>query len=102
MHRYMNVTFGVPDRMYRSPTEIRREMDEVRSGILKINDGLNIRSLLLDIYAPDGNESPEELVKALSEALTTAESAISELEGLYSELEMLDEELREVKCEMGL
>ena len=102
MHRYMNVTFGVPDRLYRSPAEIRREMDEIRSGILKINDGLNIRSLLLDVYAPDGKETPEELVRALSEALCTAESAISELQELYLELEMLDEELREVKCEMGL
>lgn len=77
-------------------------MDSIRSSIARINSSLNIRSLLLDIYAPDGSESPEELIKALSEALGAAEDAMIELEGLYDELEMLGEELREVKCEMGI
>ena len=102
MHRYMNTAFGLPDRLYRNPEEIRSEMSRVRSGINKINEELNIRSLLLDMCAPEGGESPEEIVKALSEALSTAEEAIFELRELHSELEVLEEELREVRCEMRI
>ena len=102
MHRCMEEVYGLPERLYRSPVEIRREMDGVRSGIERINEGLNVRSLLLDIYEPEGDESPEELVAALTSALDAAEEAIMELNGLYGELEMLEEELRVVRCEMGM
>ena len=102
MHRYMNTVFGLPDRLYRSPEEIRCEMAKVRSGINKINEELNIRSLLLDMCVLDGEETPEQIVIALSEALSTAEEAIFELRELHSELEMLEEELREVRCELRI
>lgn len=102
MRRPQNDIFGIPKALYRSPLEIRRDMQDINERIKEINEKTNLRSLLFDMLVDSGEESPKRTVEALSEALGEAEEALSKLRELEEELLDLESELREVKCELGI
>ncbi len=102
MRRPENAFFGIPPMLYRSPSQIKRDIREIKERIEEINERTNIRSLLFDMLVDSKEESPQLVVKALSEALTEAEEALGKLRTLEEELSDLECELTEVKCELGI
>ena len=101
MRRPENAFFGIPPILYRSPSQIKRDIREIKERIEEINERTNIRSLLFDMLV-DSNENPKLVVEVLSEALTEAEEALMKLSELEEELSELERELMEVKCELGI
>ena len=102
MYRGYDNEFGLAPRIYRTPEEIRRDISEAKRAIEKINLGLNIRSLMLEMLSDDENLAPGEAVRGLENILSEAEEALYELSKLNDELSLLEEELYEVKCEIGM
>ena len=102
MYRACDGEYGRGARIYRSPEEIRLDIYEAKLAIEKINERLNIRSLIFEMISEKEEMSPEELVSTLEDMLSEAESALSELSALNDQLSELEEELYEVKCEIGI
>ena len=101
MYRGIDSEFGQAPRIYRMPEEIRLDICEVKRAIEKINLGLNIRSLMMEMLSEDEDLTPGEAVRGLENILSAAEEAYCELSKLSEELSLLEEELYEVKCEIG-
>lgn len=102
MYRSSNSYYGLPERLYRDPRDIRRDMAEISESIREIDSRLNVRSLLLNLLSESDANDPHRLVSGLEAALAEAESALVRLGELKEELSGLDRELYEVRCEMGL
>ncbi len=102
MYRGYDNECGLPPRIYRSPSDVRRDINEVRSAIDKINSKLNIRGLLLEMITDEEKLSPKDVIPTLEAMLKEAEDALSRLDELRCELALLEEELYEIKCEMRI
>ena len=102
MYRSCSFTEGMPPRIYRAPSEITRDISALKASIAAINEKLNIRSLLLDIICEEDEGRPEKVVPILETALAEAEEALATLTELREELCSLENELYEVRCEMGI
>ena len=102
MYRTYDMVNGIPPRIYRTPTEIRRDIDEISSKIKETNLKLNLRALVIDIISCDRNSSPEQLISELESATCEAREALSDLTRLSDELSALEEELGEVKWLCGM
>jgi len=100
MYREYETMWGIPDRIYRSPLEIKRQINSVKLKISEINERLNVRTLLLDMAdrARCDEGEPSYWIPELSEALREAEAAYGELVMLRGELDALREELEETVC----
>ncbi len=86
---------GYPPRFYRSPEEVKEEMEKIKNSIKEINKRLNIRELMTCLHL--GNHSYEGSVyKFLSESLQFAIDTLSELSDLEDTLDKLKEEYIEV------
>ncbi|MBE6536828.1 MAG: hypothetical protein E7673_02625 [Ruminococcaceae bacterium] len=78
---------------YRSQTEIKEDIRYISERISEVNEALNIRELLSDIF---NEESPADAVKraeTVTELLKYAEEALSELRDLNERLDELKAEL---------
>lgn len=93
---------GIPPRIYRTPREIRRDMDEISSKIKETNLKLNLRALVIDIISCERESSPESLITELESALAEAREALTELTTLHNELSALEAELGELKWLGGM
>ena len=102
MYRGYDDEFGRAPTIYRTPDEIRLDIEEARYEIERINSGINIRELILEMLSDDEKFSPASIVSELENLLSAAEEALAELSNLNEELTMLEEELYEVKCEIGM
>ena len=102
MYRTYDMVNGIPPRIYRTPSEIRRDIDEISSKIKETNLKLNLRALVIDIISCERESTPEKLIGELEVAITEAREALSELENLHSELSALEAELGELKWLGGM
>ncbi len=102
MYRTYDMVNGIPPRIYRTPAQIRRDIDEISSKIKETNLKLNLRALVIDIISSEGESSPEQLISELESATDEAREALSELSRLHDELSALEEELGEVKWLCGI
>ena len=102
MYRGIDTLMGLGARIYRMPEEIKRDISELKNKIEEINSRLNIRALVLDFLSDGESSPPEKLVPALESMLAEAEEALTKLKVLREELSDLEEELYEVKCEIGI
>ena len=102
MYRTYDMVNGIPPRIYRTPREIRRDMDEISSKIKETNLKLNLRALVIDIISCEREASPESLITELESALAQAREALSELTSLRDELSALEAELGELKWLGGM
>ncbi len=102
MYKRADVLNGIPARIYRNPKEIKHDICDISLKIKEINSMLNIRDMLLDIIIKDEENTPENLVDELEEALSSAKGAMDELSALEEELTELEEELSEVKWLLGM
>ncbi len=91
---------GLPPRIYRGLSEIRRDILDISEKIEETKEMLNIRALLLDILINDKNNSAKSLIMELESTIAEAKEAFEELGKFNEELSMLEEELYETKCMM--
>lgn len=90
---------GIPARIYRTTTEIRRDMERISDKIKEANDKLSLRSMLLDLVdaTRDEGEDPAYWIPELTAALNEARSAYDSLCELREELSALYDEMRETR-----
>ena len=95
---------GTPARIYRSVTEIREDMGEIRERIREANACLDLRALLIGFLdsTREENRDPEKWLPELEDAVSAAREAYDSLSELREELSDLREELCEVRCAMGV
>ena len=93
---------SVPQREYRTPGAVRRDVLRIKENIETIKKRMDLRTLLVDILSDDrAAADPDYWIPELSEALEVARTSGIELHILEKELEGLYEELREVKWIYG-
>lgn len=101
MYRKKEISKGIPDRLYRTPAQIKEDIKEIKEEISDIYSMINIRSLLMEILVSERINDPEKLIPELADTLALANEALSELKGLEEELCELKEELAEAKWARG-
>ena len=102
MYKNFDVSCGMPSRLYRSLTEIRRDMSRISEDIRVANEQINLRSLLTELLDNSRYQKPEEMVLDLKEAVDCAQGALKRLSELKEELCALEEELCDTRCVLGV
>ena len=102
MYSCMNVYEGMPPRLYRSPSEIRRDMNKISARIKENEEMLSVHNLLIEMIPSWAEQSPERWIPELEQTVAEAEEALENLKRLQYALEELSRELEEVKCMMSI
>ena len=98
MYSCMNTSNGMPPRLYRSPSEIHRDMISISARIRENEEMLSVHNLLIEMIPTWAESSPEKWIPELQETLAEAEDALENLKKLKSALEELASELEDVRC----
>jgi chromosome segregation ATPase len=98
MYTTMNNVEGMAPRLYRSPAEILRDMERIKSRIEEISDMLSIHNLIIEMIPEWSSISPENWIPKLEETLDEANDALETLKELKERLAELKSELEEVEC----
>lgn len=91
MYIRMNEYEGEGGHIYRSLSEIKEEICDVKAAIAEINFKLNIRDMLMRMLSDAAEENPAEWLPELLELADGAREGLAQL----SELELTLRELRE-------
>ena len=91
---------GMAPRLYRSPSEILRDMESITAKISEISDMLSIHNLIMEIIPEWAECAPENWIPKLEDTLAEASDALDTLRTLKERLEELKDELEEVRCIM--
>lgn len=102
MYSCVNVYEGMPPRLYRTPSEIRRDMAQIAAKIRENEEMLSVHNLLIEMIPQWAEESPDRWLPELEDTVAEAYEALDRLRRLKGALEELALELGEVKCMMGL
>lgn len=102
MYTLMNSVEGRAARLYRSPAEIRRDVERISAKIEETSDMLSVHNLLMEMIPLWAEESPEKWIPELEETLSEASSALETLRELKETLEELWEELEDARCLLQL
>ena len=100
MYSCMNVNEGAPARLYRAPSEIRRDMLGISRAIRENEEMLSVHNLLIEMIPEWMDKSPEAWIPELEEIVADANDAMDNLKRLKIALEALADELEDVKCLM--
>ena len=87
--------------MYRSPNEIKNDIEEVVERLSLINDMLNIRSLISEVISDQSEDDPKRSAEALNELIEYADEALYEMKELNEVLSELRSELLETVSFFG-
>ena len=98
MYSCMNVYEGMPVRLYRSPSEIRRDMNKISARIKENEEMLSVHNLLIEMIPTWAEQAPEQWIPELEETVAEAQEALDNLKRLQYALEELSRELEEVRC----
>lgn len=101
MYSCMNTTEGMPPRLYRSPTEIHRDMITISARIRENEEMLSVHNLLIEMIPTWAEQSPERWIPELEATVDEAREALENLKKLQYALELLAGELEEVRCMMN-
>ena len=100
MYTCMNPVEGLPPRLYRSPSEIHRDMIRISAKIRENEEMLSVHNLLIEMIPTWAEQSPETWLPELEATVTEARDALDNLRKLQYSLELLADELEEVRCMM--
>ena len=100
MYSCMNVNEGAPARLYRAPSEIRRDMIGISRAIRENEEMLSVHNLLIEMIPEWAEKSPEAWIPELEDILADANDAMDNLRRLKEALESLADELEDVQCLM--
>ena len=102
MYTLANNVEGTPARLYRSPSEIRADLERISRQIEEITDMLSVHNLLMEMIPIWAEEAPEDWIPELEETLDEATDALEALKELKDGLEELHYELEDAKCLLRL
>ena len=97
-----NTYEGRPVRLYRTPIEIRRDIDEISARIREADEMLSVRGILMELLSELAEGDPERWICELFEVVSEAKESLEKMKRLNRSLDELTEELHEVRCVMGL
>ena len=97
----MNSNEGMPPRLYRSPSEIHRDMIRISARIRENEEMLSVHNLLIEMIPTWAEQSPEEWLPELEATVAEALEALDKLKKLQFAFETLAKELEEVRCMMN-
>ena len=98
---YENRDEGLPPRLYRSPSEIKRDVERICAEIRKSDEMLSVRNILLEMISEQSIASPEKWIPELEETVTEARCALERIKRLNTALDDLYRELEESRCTSG-
>lgn len=101
MYTCMNTNEGQPPRLYRSPTEIHRDMAVISRRIRENEEMLSVHNLLIEMIPLWAEQSPERWLPELEATVAEARDALDNLKRLQQMLEELALELEEVRWIMS-
>lgn len=93
MDCYCKSLYGIGPEIYRSRSEISEDIKCIKARIAEVNERLNIRELLSEVFNAEKEYDLIKKTETVTELLKYAEEA------LY-ELKELNERLDELKCEL--
>ena len=102
MYSCMNLTEGMPPRLYRSTSEIHRDIIRISARIRENEEMLSVHNLLIEMIPTWAEQSPERWIPELEATVAEAGEALENLKRLQEALEELKHELEEVRCMMRL
>ena len=102
MYTLTNNVEGTPARLYRSPAEIRADIERISRKVEEISDMLSVHNLLIEMIPLWADEAPEDWIPELEETLDEATDALESLKELKESLEELNYELEDAKCLLRL
>lgn len=102
MYSCMNTGEGMPPRLYRSPSEIHRDMIRISAKIRENEEMLSVHNLLIEMIPTWAEQSPDKWIPELEATVEEAREALDNLRRLQFALEELARELEEVRCMMKL
>ena len=91
MYKEIDEVNCLPPRLYRHPSEIRRDISKIRAKIDEVNELFNIRELISNVITETEGGDIEGVAAAACELADSAEEALSELRlflGLLDELKL--------------
>lgn len=94
---YRNEKEGIAPTLYRSTTEIRRDISKINARIKEADEMLSIRNILTEMIDQFAVTSPEEWIPELEQTLAEAREAMEKLQRLRDALTELSVELEEAK-----
>ena len=98
MYTLMNTVEGCAARLYRSPAEIRKDVEHIASKIEETADMLSVHNVLVEMIPLWAEEEPEKWIPELEDTLAEATEALETLKELKETLLELREELEDAKC----
>ena len=101
MYSCMNPNEGMPPRLYRTPSEIHRDMIRISARIRENEEMLSVHNLLIEMIPTWAEQSPEKWLPELEATVAEALDALDKLKKLQLGLETLAKELEEVRCIMN-
>lgn len=100
MYSCINLYEGLPPRLYRNPSEIRRDMAYIAAKVRENEEMLSVHNLLIEMIPSWAEQSPERWIPELEETIAEACEALDDLKRLKTALEELSLELEDVRCMM--
>ena len=93
---------GEPARLYRTPGEIRRDINAIKTKIEETGNMLNIRHILTETISECALGDPERWIPTLREIVDEAETTLDMLKEFRETLDELMRELEETKWALGI
>ena len=91
-------SYGMPNTIYRSISDIRSDIEAVSERINTINKGMDLRTLLMDVMTDErGSVDPDFWIPELSRIIDDAERSKVHLVTLEEEMNILREELTQTQ-----
>ena len=98
MYTLMNCVEGISARLYRTPGEIRKDMERISKKISETSEMLSVHNILMEMIPIWAEESPEKWIPELEETLANANEALETLRELRETLFELRDELEDARC----
>jgi chromosome segregation ATPase len=98
MYTLLNNVEGCAARLYRTPSEIRRDLERIASRIEETSEMLSVHNLLMEMIPIWAEEVPEKWIPELEETLEEANEALETLKEMKTTLEELKEEFEDARC----
>ena len=92
-----NAYEGIPSRLYRTPSEIKRDISRVRTQLEEIGEMLSIHNLLINLVSEFATSEPKKWIPELEETVAEAKDALEKARELEELLNDLSAELREAR-----
>ena len=101
MYRYKKARDGYAAGLYRTPEQIKRDMDRISECISDVMYMLNVRNLVSEVISESSIDDVARRAEAVGELVENAREALSHLQTLECELEQLRGELADSVAIIG-